>query len=174
MFLLLVFKSERNPLYKCLLYLLAKQNYILINRFCCNKSKRIIILWFAPLNGGAKGVHSMDTLSFFYNIALPTGKAIALEVARANTIFDRFLHRESDQTNTKKLLFQPKIFFARELVTKNNLRRIGNACHARHYAEHVVRVGINTDLSSGNTGNSVGRKDKLEGGIVDSGEVARA
>lgn len=108
----------------------------------------------------------MDTLSFIYIFALPTGKA--------NNTFDHFARRQSDQTNTKKLLFQSKIFFARELVTKNNLRRISNARHARHYAEHVVRVGINTDLSSGNTGNSVGRKDKLEGGIVDSGEVARA
>ena len=99
---------------------------------------------------------------------------LALPVGKARYTFDRFLCGESDQIITKKLSFQTKIFFARELVTKNNLRRIGNARHARHYAEHVVRVGINTDLSSGNTGNSVGRKDKLKGGIVDSGEVARA
>jgi hypothetical protein len=130
----LVFKSESNPLYKCLLYLLVKQNYISINRFCCNKSKRIIILWFAPLNGGAKGVHSMDTLSFIYIFALPTGKA--------NNTFDRFLCGESDQTNTKKLLIQTKIFFARELVTKKQFKKNrqclpcpplrGARCKSRH------------------------------------------
>jgi len=47
------------------------------------------------------------------------------------------------------------------------------ARHAAHDTENVVVDGVDTNLGSGNTGNSRRRKDKLKDGIVDSGEVAR-
>ena len=50
---------------------------------------------------------------------------------------------------------------------------VSNTGHSTHDSQHVVVNSVHSDLSSVNTGNSSGRKDKLENSIVDSGEVAR-
>ena len=50
---------------------------------------------------------------------------------------------------------------------------VSHARHATHDTENVVVHGIHTDLSSGSSRNSRGRKDKLENSVIDSGEVAR-
>jgi len=51
---------------------------------------------------------------------------------------------------------------------------VGKTTHTGHHAEHVVVGGIDTDLSGGGTGNSRVRQDKLERGVVNAREIARA
>ena len=53
------------------------------------------------------------------------------------------------------------------------LIRVSDTSHTTHHAEDVIVHGVHTDLSSGGTRNRAGRKDKLEDGIVNAGEVAR-
>jgi hypothetical protein len=55
----------------------------------------------------------------------------------------------------------------------NRLIGIGKPAHARHNAENIVVGGINTDFGSSCAFNCSVREHKLEGGVVDSGEVAR-
>ena len=52
--------------------------------------------------------------------------------------------------------------------------RIRHATHTGHHTQDIVRVSIHSDLGSVGSNNSSRRKDKLEGSIVDSGEVACA
>ena len=49
---------------------------------------------------------------------------------------------------------------------------VSNTSHTTHYAKHVIRGGVNTDLSSGGSTDSGGGKNKLKGGVINSGEVA--
>jgi len=58
----------------------------------------------------------------------------------------------------------------------NCIRLVGvcKTTHTGHHAEHVVVGGIDTDLSGGGTGNSRVRQDKLERGVVNAREIARA
>jgi hypothetical protein len=49
---------------------------------------------------------------------------------------------------------------------------VSDTRHAGHDTENVVVDGIDTDLGGGSSRDSRRRKDKLENGIVDSGEVA--
>jgi hypothetical protein len=51
---------------------------------------------------------------------------------------------------------------------------VSNTSHTTHHAEHVVVNGIHTDLSGGSSTNSGGRDNELEGGIVNTREVARS
>ena len=46
------------------------------------------------------------------------------------------------------------------------------AAHAGHHSQHVVRVGIDTNLGGGSSGNSSRGQHQLESGVIDSGEVA--
>ena len=66
-------------------------------------------------------------------------------------------------------------FFRILFVTQkcwSHLIAVGNTSHTRHHTENVVIDSIDTNLSSGSSGNSGGRENKLKNGIVDSGEVA--
>ena len=54
------------------------------------------------------------------------------------------------------------------------LRAVGDTTHTSHDTEDIVRVSIDSDLGGVGSNNSSGRKDELEGSIVDSGEVACA
>ena len=56
----------------------------------------------------------------------------------------------------------------------NNLVAVGQTTHTAHYAQHVVVGGVDTNLGSlGALNRGVGQ-DKLQGSVVNSGEVARA
>jgi len=46
--------------------------------------------------------------------------------------------------------------------------------HTTHNEENVVTGSVDTNLCRSSSTNSGGRKDKLKGGVVDSGEVATA
>ena len=59
-------------------------------------------------------------------------------------------------------------------VMCRSLTTIGYTTHTCHHAQDIVRVSIHSDLGSVGSNNSSRRKDKLEGSIVDSGEVACA
>ena len=52
------------------------------------------------------------------------------------------------------------------------LVRVSNTSHATHHAEHVVAGSIDTDLGSGSSTDSGGRKHQLQGGVINAGEVA--
>ena len=58
------------------------------------------------------------------------------------------------------------------MLSTNCLIAVSHPGHARHYSQHIVVGSIDTDLGSGSTTDSGAGKDKLKGGIVDSGEVA--
>ena len=49
---------------------------------------------------------------------------------------------------------------------------VSNTRHTTHYAKHVIRGGVDTDLSSGGSTDSGGGKDKLKGGVINTGEIA--
>ena len=57
---------------------------------------------------------------------------------------------------------------------KLKLVAIGEPSHAAHYAEDVVVRGVDTDFTRVRARDSVVREDKLERGVVDAREVARA
>ena len=59
-------------------------------------------------------------------------------------------------------------------ITVKGLTRICDTTHTGHHTQNIVRVSIHSDLGSVGSNNSSRRKDKLEGSIVDSGEVTRA
>ena len=58
------------------------------------------------------------------------------------------------------------------MVTKNYLITVRETSHSRHNAENVVVSGVDADLSGVVITDGVGGKDKLKGGVIDSGEVA--
>ena len=55
-----------------------------------------------------------------------------------------------------------------------NLVGVGKTSHTTHDAKDIVVSGVDTDLSSGITTDSVGGEDKLKGGVVDAAHVASA
>jgi len=56
----------------------------------------------------------------------------------------------------------------------SRLVAVREATHAAHDAEHVVVHGIHAHLRRATTADRVGRHRQLEGGLVDTREVARA
>jgi hypothetical protein len=56
------------------------------------------------------------------------------------------------------------------MITK--LIGVSDTGHSTHHTENVVVKGVNTDLSSGSSGNSRRRKDKLKNSVINSGKVA--
>ena len=64
------------------------------------------------------------------------------------------------------------IFIVKRGLT--TLVRVGKATHTAHDAEDVVVRGVDTDFARVSSRNSVVGKDKLERGVVDAREVARA
>ena len=55
-----------------------------------------------------------------------------------------------------------------------DLVRVGKAAHARHDTEDVVVGRVDTDLGGAGARNGRVREDKLEGGVVNAREIARA
>ena len=60
------------------------------------------------------------------------------------------------------------------MVTKGCLVAIGKPSHTRHDTENVVVGGIDTNLGGLGALNSGVGENKLKGGIVNTGEIARA
>ena len=56
----------------------------------------------------------------------------------------------------------------------NFLVRVSQTTHAAHYAQHVVVGGIDTHFSGVISADGVVAEHQLEGGIINSGHVARA
>jgi len=79
----------------------------------------------------------------------------------------------------KYLIFTNVLYeFYYHKIQTINLRRflitVSKASHSAHHAENVVVHGVDADLGGVDTGDSVVGERKVERGIVNAGEVARA
>ena len=60
------------------------------------------------------------------------------------------------------------------MLSTNCLIAVSHPGHARHYSQHIVVGSIDTDLGSLGTLNGGVGEDKLKGGVINAGEVARS
>jgi hypothetical protein len=75
-------------------------------------------------------------------------------------------------TSNDFILFIIFIFENNKKSKHKRLIGVSNTSHTTHHAKHVVVDGIDSDLGSGSSLNSSGRKNKLKNSIVNTREVA--